>query len=399
MHQSTQRRTCRVVFLVGCILPTLAVVAWATYERLPTTAAARLGVVERMLGIRVAAASVDTPIPGVVRCRDLQLANVETGEVVLTAALAHLHTEEPTPRVQLSGVTVAESQLTHLATSLHRTLEVDWPGSVSIELANVSWKDGGRSAASKLLAGRSLAITLESTEQSGAITGRRCTIDAGDNGPRVEVLRNRQMTPPTTRVELDTAGQPVPADWLVELGALVIDGGEVATFAGRVEVVHAADGTSGMLDGEFENVALAEALNVPLNAVASFQNLKLHWQAGRMVSAEGDVVAEAGSMPGGLAQTLKHLYQTPQPGAHVANEATLQFAWMGVTFRLADESLTLLPLSGAEQNACILGSNLQVLFGCPDRLAPTPYIGTVLTHFGGDRGTQAATRLPRTLQR
>lgn len=392
---------CRVVFLAGCILPTLAVMAWATYQRLPTTADSRLAVVERMLGMRVDASSVDTPLPGVVRCRDLQLANVETGEVVLTAAVAHVHTEGPTPRVRLSGVSLAEGELSHLATSLHRTLEVDWPGSVRVELSNVAWQENAYPSARELLAGQLLVITLESTQQQGEITGRRCVIETNAAGPRIEVLRNRQVTPPATRVVLDTAGQQVPADWLVSLGALVVEGGDQATFAGQASIVRSADRTSGTLSGELAGVALAQALSIPLDTVGNLQNLNVYWQDGRITSAEGDLVAESGSMPGVFARTIEYyLYRgTPQPGSQAADTATVKFGWLGARFRLREDSLTLWPLANAEFGACVLDSESQVLFGRPLYYAPVSDVGTVLTHFGGDRGVEVSARLPRALRR
>jgi hypothetical protein len=402
MHQSTQRRFCRVVFLAGCILPTLAVMAWATYERLPSTMTSRLATIEHALAVRVRADSVITPTPGTFRAEGVEITNLETGEVVLAATTATYESLDAGSLIRLTGVELTEHELTHLASKLHDVLEVDWPDSVRVEVSDVRWRGEASPAATTLVARKRLQLVLDSTDAGGVVTGRKLTIQLGTDGARLEVDRNRQVSPPATSVCVDTVGKGVPAPWLIALGAVVVDGGELATFTGKMNVVHAGSLTSGSAMGSLENVGLAEATGLPIAATGSIRNLELSWRDSRVELARGVLTASAGSMAGSLARAMQDLYQEQQLGSTVAENESVAFTSLGVWFQLNSESFSLwgaCPTHDSTRCSCMVGTNSEELFGPPSWSAHLSRVAMVLGSFGSDSATQMTARLPRAVRR
>lgn len=374
--------------------------AWATYERLPSTMASRLAMIEQALAVRVKADSVVTPTPGKFRAEGVEITNLETGEVVLAATTATYENTEAGSLVRLTGAELAEEELAHLASKLHEVLEVDWPEKVRVEASDIRWRGEASPSAMALVARERLQLVLDSTEAGGVVTGRKLTIQLGTNGARLEVDRNRQVSPPATCVRVDTLGKSVPASWLIALGAVVADGGEEVTFAGNFEVIHCNVTTSGSAVGTLANLQLSEATGLPIAAVGSIRNLDLSWRDGRVEWATGELAAGHGTMPGVLALKLQELYQNvPQAGSQVEANGTLEFEALHVDFQLNGSSLTLKPSSASGGAACVVGQSAQVLFGTPLCCVPVPYLTTVLANYGSDSATELSAHLPRRLRR
>lgn len=400
MHQSTQRRFCRAVFLAGCILPTLAVMAWATYEQLPSTMASRLVAIEQVLAVRMKARVVFTPKPGTFRAEGIEVANMETGEIILCARSASYELSESGSLVRLVGVELAEGELAHLAGKLHDVLEVDWPESVRVEATDVRWRGEASPTASAFVAGQRITMMLESKGTGNSITGRHLTLQLGTDGPQLVVDRNRQVSPPATSLRLDTVGQNIPAEWIIALGAVVVDGGEEATFAGKLNLYRTVEGTHGTATGSLQQLNLTEATGFPIAVTGSIRNLELQWRDDRVELARGELEAGAGQMPGLLALELQELFgNVPQAGSQLQASDVLSFGALHVAFQLDGASLTLVPSPSTGIDACVLGSDGQTLFGRPSHCAPIPYLATVMESFGSDSARDRAASLPRGVKR
>jgi hypothetical protein len=376
--------------------------AWATYERLPSTMSSRLAMIEHALAVRVKADSVITPTPGTFRAEGVEITNVETGEVVLTADTATYESLDAGNLVGLTGVELAEGELTHLASKLHEVLEVDWPERVRVEASDIRWRGEASPSATALVAGERLQLVLDSTEAGGVVTGRKLTIRLGTDGAKLEVDRNRQVSPPASCVRVDTVSKSVPASWLIALGAVVVDGGELATFAGKMDVIHTESVTSGSAMGSLANVNLAEATGLPITATGLIRNLELSWREGRVELARGELAASDGSMSGRLARAMQELYQEQQLGASVAESDNVAFATLGLWFQLNGESFSMwgaCPTSDSTRRACMIGTNSQELFGPPAWSAHPSSVLNVLAHLGSDSSTEMTARLPRAVRR
>ncbi len=406
MHQSAQRRTCRLIFLVGCVLPTLAVVAWATVERLPATTAARLTAIEHLLAMRASATELTTPTPGTYRASRVELTNIETAAVVLSANVATLRVGDTAITVDLCGVALSPHELPLLADTVRRTLAVDWPGQVTLRMSDIHWQGDAPPAAEALVREATLTAVLRSIEHGATAVDRELVLQlgSGTNGPRLAALRNRQVTPPATRVTLNSAGRPVPAEWIAQLGGLIA-GDDGATFAGQATITRTGSTTSGELSGTLEGISLAEATQLPVDTIASVHNLNLQWNAGRVIHAQGIVLGGPGSMSGRVARTIQPILydpSSPQPGAQVGLDEDVEFGQLAVMFQLDGEAISFwgaCPSGDPKRAPCLLDTAGNVLFGSPPYKAPLREVGAVLANGGGDRAGEVAARLPRSMQR
>lgn len=80
LREKTQRRLFRTVFLVGCVLPTLALTAWSIARIHPSYGRFLLGWVGYSVGIDLECDTIRTPRPGEYEIEGLRVAHPETGE-------------------------------------------------------------------------------------------------------------------------------------------------------------------------------------------------------------------------------------------------------------------------------------------------------------------------------
>ena len=380
--------------------------AWATVERLPSTTLARLIAVERTLGMRVAVSSLSTPTPGVYRAQDVMLTNVETGTIVLTADVATMRTTGSLHRIELDGVGIAADQLHAVAEAAQHLLKVDWPADVVIQIVDARWNGDVPSPAHTLLDGGTVCVRLRTNETDHAVLGRALSVRLGPEktGPQLAVDRNRQVSPPATRVTVSTAGESIPANWIAQLGGFVMGGDSTASFIGEASITHGAGGTSGDLIGMLEGVSLASITQLPIDTTASIRSLTVKWDQGRVTNAEGVVVGGAGTISGQVAEMVQPLLYDRahvQPASQMAADGAVEFGKLAVRFVLDEQSLTLWGACGSDPNQapCMLGTAGNVLFGPPNYRMPLAGVNTLLAHLGAEHAGDVAARLPRSRRR
>lgn len=412
MHQSTQRRFCRFLFIAGCMLPTLAVVAWAGYEKLPSTTAARLDAVSRMLGVRVEAESLVSPTPGCLRLHQVTIADIETGQRLLAAERLDIDQAGPTAKLNVRGLGIDSRQLTQVARCGHRLLTVDWPGGFSVEASDLSWLDDATDAEQQLLAGRTLTAQLAELGDAANPSGRQWETKLTNPKSQDEVLRltatrNRQVSPPATRIALDATGMAVPTTLVAELAPMLPSCGQAATFAGTATatfshgVLAAGQGT---VTGNLQVVSLAEFSQLPIDAVAEVTELELRWSGGRVAVAQGTLRTGAGrTSPALLAAVRESLYgESSNASQPREGEAAIAFGRLGMQFHLSGEGLSLwgtCPTSDAAAAALLLDPQHQVLLGRPQYRLPVAMLGEAVLQHGGEQATSATACLPVPVRR
>lgn len=82
LREKTQRRLFRLLFVLGCVLPTLAVGGLATARLTPVYRGFLLDAVGGAAGVRLTADAIATPKPGVYVVTGLSVANQTTGETI-----------------------------------------------------------------------------------------------------------------------------------------------------------------------------------------------------------------------------------------------------------------------------------------------------------------------------
>ena len=77
--EKTQRRLCRLLFVLGCVLPTLAVAGFTSGRLSPSYADDLLAAVGERLDASISCESLSTPRPGVYELRRVTLASISDG--------------------------------------------------------------------------------------------------------------------------------------------------------------------------------------------------------------------------------------------------------------------------------------------------------------------------------
>ncbi len=86
LRQIIRRRLCRAGFVLGCLTPLVALTAWGTYRHSPAHGHNEESTLRQFLGLRVRVGEVAHPRPGIVRYRDVELSDVESGKPVVSCA-------------------------------------------------------------------------------------------------------------------------------------------------------------------------------------------------------------------------------------------------------------------------------------------------------------------------
>lgn len=283
MHETTQRRVCRVVFLTVCVLPTLALAAWVTWRLSPSREAALLASLGQRLGVRITVQSLTTPKPGCWRATGMQWATPETGGKLLTLD----HAEFQIRGDQLIG-RGGEMRLTpSLATSrLHQRLcEAALPAGVVLKLDRLTLveNDGAQAA------WRSLDLRL--TQRAG--DGPVFSVQQTSGGASLVVSRDRSERTARTRVLLRTAEQTIPAQLVgVTAPGCRFRGQVEATLSDRLKLATLRGTLSGVDPAAF----LGRDATLTANRPARAEIAELRMVEGRIERLDARIVAGSGAI-------------------------------------------------------------------------------------------------------
>lgn len=217
LHDSSRRQICMVLFLGLCVLPTLAIGGWAIVRRLPWERQAEAARLAGELGLDVSIDAMAHTQPGVVRYTGLKLADPETGRELLCCdeveatwtSMTDSH-GQTRPAVVLAArqIESTASAWQRLRESLRRRLErQSGTPEIEVRVTAKQWT---------LREGGDLQV-LENVEGGIGLTpeGIRALLEfriaGGSKSPvRMQIVRNRRVSPPAYAFDLDTAADCMP---------------------------------------------------------------------------------------------------------------------------------------------------------------------------------------------
>ncbi len=357
MSDRTRRLICRTLFLVGCVLPTLAVGAWSAASASASHRDECARQLSQSLGLRASIGGVSYPRPGVTLYSAVELADQETA-----APIARMRFLEVGGGQGIVGIVASQAELDAAV------LGQLWP-LVKSQLTAA----GDRAMTDRAvvdLSAREVTLHLPTGSQTlvdvhGQIDGvaktgeRSATISfrlAGvDTAEPIRLRAARKITAGhvATTVEIQTAGAAVPC-WLL-LGTLGIENhlGERAQFRGALWASETADGWDGELSGQLTNVdldrAVTEQFPHQLSGRATVTIEKARFHAGRLEEATGSVTSGPGLIDAPfLAAAAEHLKLTrldatapTSAGALAAADDPIQFDQFAMSFAIDSTSVTL----------------------------------------------------------
>jgi hypothetical protein len=258
LHDRTRRRICYTAFVLLCVAPAVFIFGYGIHLYRPGYVSAEAERLGRQLGLDVAIDDVKYPRPGVVLYEGLCLSDPETRQTLLRCQSLEAEfsrTTDAEGRGKPSILLVA-SRSEIQADGIQRL----WPLIAQGMELRGHWADRDVRFAAGNVTLKSAQAAAELSEVQGGIerltdgSQAQITFRLADNEKsqpaRVRVVRNRQVVPPATGFEIDTAGGTMPCSLLAigipEMKAL----GANAQFCGYLWANQASgEGQSGW-DGE-----------------------------------------------------------------------------------------------------------------------------------------------------
>lgn len=344
MHQRTQKLVGRWLFLAICVVPTLAIAAWAVVVNRPAYTDGWETELSSRLGLHVAMDRAAHPRPGVTLLSNVRVSDPETKDRIARVRLVEISDNDNAATVVLSQPQVEPGQLGRVWQTIHRQIiQLGGRPSQTVQLAASELTCGEGQEALTLTGVRG---RIEKTKE-----GRAATVEfriAGQNMPQpaqARLLRTRRNGEAFTRVEFHTAGSALPcaavsrySPWLEHLG---LD----CRFRGSFTVAERRDGWEGEVAGTFSQLDLDRLVGAQFphklsgRADVVFRSLCL--QGGRIRSAEGSFAAG----PGVLSRSL--IYAMSDSGLAAEVEAAgrladtlIAFEQLAFTFKADDEGIS-----------------------------------------------------------
>lgn len=273
LRERTQRRLFRVLFALGCVLPTLAVAVFAVNRVSPAYQDSLLEQLSRRLGGSIACDRITTPRPGVYQLTGVRAVSPSGAEMAAVAGLRVLRRDG---RWQVSGTDARCASASDAAIVLSRLAEAGFDADVRLDRLAIE--------STAPLSG--LSITL-----SGTAEGARQLTLADQAGRRAQALLDRGVW----QLHADTGGQPIPADWLPG-EPLAADSANAFNFAGSLRAECSPDGRSvrGVAAGRFEIDGLD--LRQLIAARGSLTEVDLRWTHERIEQLSGRLTLRDGQL-------------------------------------------------------------------------------------------------------
>lgn len=316
--EKTQRRTCRLLFLLGCVLPTLAVAGYTVTRLDPAYDTTLLAAASERLGVRIASDSIETPRPGVYLLDGLRLSQNAGDDLVATADSLRISKEADGWRFAAKNVAVQH------------------PATASGVLSSLIDSD-------LVVSGQITSLHLDDATTLGQATatlgtnseGLRRLVLASNDGARFEAVMDEHAS----RVLADSGSHTIAAAWLPGR-PLQPFGESEARFAGRFVAQLPRDGgpASGAATGRFDVHSMATPQLEAATGAITIDDLA--WGQDRLVRFFGRIDLRDGRMSRPLVYgACCHLGLEPLGNMEAQYAAPTNDAWFPFTQLACDMEL------------------------------------------------------------
>lgn len=344
MHDRVRRQVCRLLFVLTCALPTGLFFLWTCVVHSPPYRAVRRAAWEEdlseQLGVAVTLGSVRQPNRGLRLLEGLEFRDPETNRRIARIRLVEIRRIDDHWLLIASQPEVQGDQVLRLWEILHEhVLRAQWQEPLRAQIA------------------ANEVTVLQSEEETGTtLTSVRCQLQSTQDGPqatiefrdvalqtelpvRIRATRDRRVSPPRTRFELDTQGTPLVCSLLAEQLPVLGTLGESAAFSGKVAATRTRNGWDADLSGQFTQVELDRVVTGryphKLSGLANVALRRATIREGQLVDAEGDIHSHGGVVSRSLlSQADLSLGLTADPRVHAVNDIPL-WAYDELRFQFA----------------------------------------------------------------
>jgi hypothetical protein len=380
MHQRTQRILGRWLFLALCIVPTVAVAAWAVSVNRPGYRKAWETELSDRLGLSVAVERVLHPRPGATVLEDVRIRDPETLERIAVIRLIETVQGHDTLAVAFSQPQVEPAHWGTLWRVLQRQItQAGWLAGQDVQLATSELTCGDGAAAVTLTAVRG---RIESKP-----AGRTATLEfriAGQEMPRpaqARLTRTKHDGEPFTRIEFHTGGNELPCGLLASYLPWLEPLGTGCRFNGSCSAAQRKAGWEGAVLGTMTGVDLDRLVGAAfphkLSGLADVEFRELSFQGDRIRSAEGTVSAGSGVISRSLVFAAADAGLAEEgEAARELTEDFVAYQQLAFTFQLAEDGLKVLGACDLDTPGTILTRDGKALLVQP-REQPLPAVALV----------------------
>jgi hypothetical protein len=295
IHDRTRRWICRVIFILGGILPMVCVAAWAAVVHSPSHLEAVRREVAEILGLDVRLASVSYPQPGVMLLEGLELADADAKEPLASIRAAEIISDGKSRTIVLSqpDVNIArpewlwsliDARLRHRADQAPLRLAA---GELTLRF------HGG---AATLI---DCNTQVESASERNTLTAAFRLADVPASEPvRLRIERSSSAGQSVSSFGLDARSAMLPCSMLAAVLERRNYLGEKSTLRGDIRGTRMPDGWQGEFSGRLESVDLNELVTDQfphrLSGKATLTVDKAVVHSGRLEEFHGAILAGPG---------------------------------------------------------------------------------------------------------
>lgn len=353
LYDHTRRQVCTAAFLGLCVLPTLAVAGWSIARHMPWHRQAEEQRLSQELGLDVSIEWLAHPLPGIVRYGGVKLTDPETGRELFRCAELAATWTSMTDSHGLTHPAIAMAAVQAESTSN------DWVRLNEVLRRRLECQGGRPEIEVRATADR---WTLHCGDKSEILQSVKGDIGLIPNGilaqltfrlpdtsspqpVRMQIVRNRQVSPPANGFDLDTGPTAVPCRLLATCLREASSLGPQCRFQGRLSSNDTPDGWSGELNGQFTGVDIGQLARdgaaATITGTADIAIEKAQFQHGRIDEIRGRIEGGPGALGRDMfAALVTHLKLTPSPQLAVTGPS-LAYDRMGLDFWINNRGISI----------------------------------------------------------
>lgn len=301
LHETTQRRVCRIAFIALCAIPTLITLGTVAYCNRPWRQTDWQRSLASRLHMRAELDDITRPRPGATVLTNLRLADLGLDSTLATIGKLRSQQHEGRLTFDADRVEIHAEQLDELAESFFTWLAVGDAQLLELHAKQLAIADETH----KVVELADVHVRNETSVGGGQrfkIVGRM----ADDATIKLTI----DSVAGQLRCTIDTRQAPLPA-WLV--GKLVpgLQGCGEASFAGMIVGQRDQKASSGTLQGTVQQIDLQEWVGADslhrLQGLGQLEVTDLAWHNGRIKNLSGILSAREGALSRSLVQNAQQL--------------------------------------------------------------------------------------------
>lgn len=340
LHESTQRRVCRVVFVIFALIPAVVTLAWIAYALRPWREADWKRTLSQQLHVRGTVEHATSPRPGITLLKHVRLADLRTNRPLGEFGEIRAQWRGQQLMLVADELRIEAGSFPKLATTLATWMSATELPAVDLQARQLTIL--GTSGQTLPL----LQARVQCLQQERLMI--RATLPPKKLGGTAHTLQLvvRQRGDQTTAT-FDTSSARVPSWLLADLLPTVSRCAE-GTLSGSLQLEGDAQQVRGSLQGRLENLSISSWIGPDsahrVEGTVRVELDELTWQNDRVVTAQGSLYAGEGAISHSLLfDAIKRFYCVPGPLAGLksnSQERMQAFDEMACGFRVSSEGIT-----------------------------------------------------------